>query len=155
MSLAEVTQSGPFSDFAGYERTLMLVEGYGIELDIEGGRRARLDRPHEPFVFDGGARTHCTLLGGAVKDLNLMVAREHARGSVRILGDQDRGRLALDAGTTLAYALRGAFRMHLDGVEIELQTDELLQVDEARGHDLEIEPLASPSRLALLRIEPR
>src|SRR5687768_11288563 len=45
LSIANVEQSGPFSDFAGYERTLMLLSGEGMELHFEEAPAMRIDRP--------------------------------------------------------------------------------------------------------------
>ena len=75
LSVAEVAQSGPFSDFSGYERTILLVEGAGMELAIDGRAPVLLRDASPPFTFDGGAATACTLLDGPVRDLNLMVER--------------------------------------------------------------------------------
>src|SRR3954469_7451139 len=61
LSVAEIERSGPFSEFPGYERTIMLLEGGGMELTV-GSRTVRLARPLQPFVFDGAAKTTCRLL---------------------------------------------------------------------------------------------
>ncbi len=71
LSLATVGRSGPFSSFPGCRRTLMLVEGDGFELDVDG-RRVVLDRPLEPVTFDGAARVECRLRGGPSRDLGLI-----------------------------------------------------------------------------------
>jgi uncharacterized protein len=106
LSVAEVAQSGPFSDFAGYDRTIMLLEGEGMELSFDSRTQATLDRLFEPFPFDGGWKTSCRLLNGPVRDLNLMVDRERASGTLVVrAGD---GTLALRARWTAIYALTGS-----------------------------------------------
>jgi len=66
LSAADVERSGPFSDFAGYERTIMLLEGDGMDLEIDG-RVAPLRTPFEPFVFDGAAPSRiCGTVGMGV-----------------------------------------------------------------------------------------
>ncbi len=78
LSLADVSTSGDFSEFSGYERTITLLEGEGFSLDFKNGRQKKLAQIHEPFVFDGGAPVTCTLFGGPSKDLNLMIRRGQA-----------------------------------------------------------------------------
>ena len=48
LSIAEVERSGDFSDFSGYERTTMLLEGNGMELMFDDGASQRIDRRHGP-----------------------------------------------------------------------------------------------------------
>ena len=68
VSLASVTQSCPFSEFHGYERTILLVTGDGFELDFAGAAPARtLAAPLEACTFQGEWRTRCRLLGGPVE----------------------------------------------------------------------------------------
>jgi uncharacterized protein len=85
LSLASIAASGPFSAFDGYERTLALVRGEGVELDFGPHGQATLRAPGEVIEFDGAWPTRCTLLGGPSTDLNLMVARERAEAQTRIL----------------------------------------------------------------------
>lgn len=79
LSLAEVESDGPFSTFPGCCRTIMLLSGGGMELTIAkpgaSPRTVRLDRPYEPFDFDGEAATSCRLVAGPVRDLNVIADR--------------------------------------------------------------------------------
>jgi hypothetical protein len=85
LSLAGIAASGPFSAFDGYDRTLALVDGDGVELDFGPHGQATLRVPGQIVEFDGAWPTRCTLLGGPSTDLNLMVARERAAAQTRIL----------------------------------------------------------------------
>jgi uncharacterized protein len=153
LSVAQVDQSGPFSDFAGYERTIMLVEGAGMELEVAGRATEALRLPYRPFVFDGGAAARCTLVSGPVKDLNLMVDRERAVGSLDVI-DTNRFRgTRLDARWTLAYALRGWTRVVANDLECTLAPGELLRVDGARGAELDLVGLDRSALVALIRID--
>lgn len=154
LSAADVEQSGPFSDFAGYERTIMLLEGDGMDLEVDG-RVTALRVPFEPFVFDGAAKTSCTLLGGPVRDLNLMVDRKRARSSVQAVHpDHFRG-ARLDAPWALVYALQGWTRVAMDGVDVSLAPRELLRLDDARGAELSLLGLERGARVALILIRSR
>jgi environmental stress-induced protein Ves len=100
LSIAEVAKSGPFSDFSGYARTIMLIDGPGFVLDFEGHPSKRLDRRYEPFPFDGGWKTDCTLIDGPVRDFNLMAAREAGPASLTI-AKLERGGIQVEAAKTV------------------------------------------------------
>jgi uncharacterized protein len=84
LSLAMIDREGPFSTFDGYERTLVLVRGAGVELDfgLHGG--AALSAPGQAASFDGGWQTTCTLLDGSSMDLNLIVSKERVTARSRV-----------------------------------------------------------------------
>lgn len=123
VSVAEVERAGPFSAFPGYERTIVLLAGDGMDLTVDG-RTVRLDRPLEPFVFDGAAPASCVLRGGPSRDLNVIVDRRRARARVAVV---ERA-VAMTAPTTLLYAPGG----------------DLLRVDGGEGETLAV---AAPSLL--------
>jgi hypothetical protein len=72
LSVAEVTQGGPFSRFDGITRWFAVLQGDGVVLDV-AGHRHKLNPSNGPLCFDGGAATDCQLIGGATQDFNLMV----------------------------------------------------------------------------------
>lgn len=72
LSVAEVDVDGPFSKFVGVTRWFAVLHGDGVMLDIDG-QAHRLAPGDEPVRFDGAAVTTCRLLGGATRDLNLML----------------------------------------------------------------------------------
>ena len=76
LSIASVVEDGVFSDFSGYERNLILLQGNGIELTHNDTRnKTRVDVLKNKLsisVFSGSDRTVGRLFGGAIKDLNLM-----------------------------------------------------------------------------------
>ncbi|MBB3169565.1 HutD/Ves family protein [Simiduia aestuariiviva] len=71
ISIAQLEEDGYFSDFAGYHRTLILLEGNGLELSHEQGPLHRLTGALPQIEFDGGLRTFGRLLNGPVTDLNI------------------------------------------------------------------------------------
>jgi environmental stress-induced protein Ves len=85
LSLATIDAPGPFSNFAGYDRTLVLVEGAGVHLDFGTHGFRALRAAGEMAAFDGAWPTSCTLIAGRSTDLNLMVAQERARAQTRVL----------------------------------------------------------------------
>lgn len=87
VSLATVRADGPFSTFANVDRTLIVVDGEGMQLVV--GRVQRSALPYHPVVFPGDESTAATLLGGPVRDLNVMVRRDFATASVEIANAAD------------------------------------------------------------------
>jgi environmental stress-induced protein Ves len=76
LSIASVVEDGPFSDFSGYERNLILLEGQGIELTHDHKDDDKqidlLDKPLSISSFNGSAKTLGRLIDGAISDFNLM-----------------------------------------------------------------------------------
>lgn len=74
LSLAEVASSGPFSEFPGVDRVITLVAGAGFRLSGAGGSH-EVSAVGAPFAFDGQLSWDCVLLGGPIRDFNVMVRR--------------------------------------------------------------------------------
>ncbi|TIV73619.1 MAG: HutD family protein, partial [Mesorhizobium sp.] len=70
-----VETSGPFSSFAGIDRTLSVLEGEGIVLDIAGRAPALLTADSAPLAFAGDVPTSAALISGPITDLNVMTRR--------------------------------------------------------------------------------
>jgi uncharacterized protein len=84
-SVAEVTQSGPFSDFAGVQRWFAVLKGDGVCLTVDGYMHM-LSKSDQPLAFDGAVPTSCELLGGATQDFNLMVQDGTSARMQRVFG---------------------------------------------------------------------
>jgi environmental stress-induced protein Ves len=112
LSLATIDRGGPFSSFEGYERTLVLVRGAGVELDFGQHGGTRLAAPGEAAAFEGAWETTCTLLDGPSTDLNLIVSRERAEANVRVVA-VTAAEVIQTAGwrETLACCISGSVRM--------------------------------------------
>ena len=71
VSLATIAADGPFSVFPGVERTLALVEGHGMTLDVDD--ETILVSPAEPVIaFDGESQVAAKLNRGPSIDFNAM-----------------------------------------------------------------------------------
>ena len=76
LSMADVTEDGDFSSFPGYDRTLIVAEGEGMELEFDGASAPmRLTGPGQGAMFSGDWLTRGRLLDGPVRDFNVMSAR--------------------------------------------------------------------------------
>ncbi|MFK8907361.1 HutD family protein [Streptomyces sp. YS-3] len=86
-SVAEIGRGGPFSAFAGVDRTLTLLSGDGVRLTSPGAFDRLLARAGEPFAFSGDLALTAELAGGPCRVLNLMVRRGHWTAEVdRVTG---------------------------------------------------------------------
>ena len=72
ISVADITADGAFSVFAGVRRWLVVLQGAGIELSIDGAVHP-LPLGAAPLGFAGDATTLCRLLDGPTRDINLML----------------------------------------------------------------------------------
>lgn len=132
LSVADVDRSGPFSDFTGYRRIIALLDGRGMALSFDRAPPVVLDRRGQPFAFDGGFRTHCRLLDGAIRDLNLIVdaARVDASLDVRALDAPASFRVP-GGDCTLLHAIAGRFEITAGAHAFALAPRDLLRVDDA------------------------
>lgn len=72
LSIASVENDGDFSNFAGYQRNLVLIEGNGLILDHRNGDVDKLTKLLDIARFDGVSKTHGALVNGSIKDFNIM-----------------------------------------------------------------------------------
>lgn len=89
VSIAEVDADSEFSRFPGIDRSLLVLAGEGMQLDIAGLGVHTL-RPGDPaLAFPGEASTVGRLLGGPTRDFNVMTRRgvmEHDLARVELAG---------------------------------------------------------------------
>lgn len=118
LSMARIERAGPFSDFTGYRRTMLLLQGEGFVLRSPG-LPDRVFRPGSGAQdFDGALPIQCDLPGGACTDLNLMV-RDSMAATSRV--EQVDATLTLHARAVLIlFALQGAFRISAGGQTADL-----------------------------------
>jgi len=89
VSLATIAEDGAFSQFPGVDRTLALVDGHGMTLQIDG--EPALISDAEPVIaFDGSSEVQAKLNRGPTLDFNAMSRSErcwHQFGRRRLSGD--------------------------------------------------------------------
>jgi uncharacterized protein len=121
VSVAQIDASGPFSDFAAYNRTMVLLKGAGLELEFGNGQQRVLERVGDMAQFDGALSTHCRLLDGPCVDLNLMVAKTRpmiARIESLLLSAEAR---ASQSQSTLIFGIDTALKLENDDMPRYLQ----------------------------------
>jgi hypothetical protein len=109
ISIADVTSSGAFSLFPGYDRTIMLLEGNGMVLDSQEGGSIDLSQPLRPKTFPGEWQVSGRLLSGPVRDFNLMIKRQRAASQLEVVELTQARRIPCPPhGTLVAYVVDGA-----------------------------------------------
>jgi environmental stress-induced protein Ves len=96
ISMANVDRDGPFSLFPDIDRTLTLLSGNGMRLDIDGVSH-RLTPQSPPCLFSGDANTMGYLLDGPITDLNVMSRRSRFTHQVTRIGMGERMNVAHQA----------------------------------------------------------
>jgi environmental stress-induced protein Ves len=107
VSLAEITQASEFSDFAGLDRTTVLVKGGPVTLQ---GPQARwtLAQPGDAAGYPGELPVQQGEPAQPSVFWNVMVARGQARARVRVCHEA----MALPPrGTHLVWVLQGGFEL--------------------------------------------
>jgi environmental stress-induced protein Ves len=132
ISMARVAASGPFSQFHGVDRTLVVTDGAGLTLETADGARVTLDRDSAPFSFTGDDPVNATLVDGPVTDFNVMTRRKALRHEVR--------RLSLDADEARTFVCSGelALLLVLSGTavargDVDLSAGDILTVTPEDG----------------------
>jgi environmental stress-induced protein Ves len=135
VSVAHIDASGPFSEFAAYDRKMVLLQGAGIELRFADGAKQTLREVGQLIQFDGAVAAHCELLSGPCVDLNLMILKP-GRAAVRV--ERVAGSLTVGASlneTTLVFPIDGAIALQTAmGETVELQPWDLAILTQCTGH---------------------
>lgn len=135
VSVAHIDASGPFSEFAEYNRKMVLLQGAGIELRFGDGITKKLRQVGELVEFDGALPTHCELLDGPCVDLNLMV---HKSDGVAVKVERFIESLPVSASrseSTLVFPIdrRIGFKSST-GESATLEPWDLAVLSQCRGH---------------------
>jgi uncharacterized protein len=131
VSMARVASDGPFSDFAGIDRTLAVVKGNGLVLTIGKDAPVTLSSGSDPVSFPGDTPTSARLTAGEITDLNVMTRRDRFRHRLTRVhkstpcdfGDDDIALvLSLDGETTVAFGPDSTTLDHGDAALINRTT---------------------------------
>jgi environmental stress-induced protein Ves len=98
--MAQVTSDGAFSSFPGIDRTLLVIDGAGIDLSVAGYEPVRIDRS-TIHCFPGDQQTSATLIDGPITDLNVMSRRGIVSQRVRRINVMKRQDFIVSAQTFL------------------------------------------------------
>jgi environmental stress-induced protein Ves len=119
VSMATVTSDGPFSVFPGIDRTLSILQGDGMELEIAGRAPVVLTQASKPLAFPADAATSAWLVSGAIVDLNVMTRRGQWVHQVEKRIVEGQHHLDAEGGVTLLLSL-GNIRIDCGDHAVEL-----------------------------------
>ncbi|WP_337883522.1 HutD family protein [Chromobacterium haemolyticum] len=148
VSLASVASDGPFSRFDGVDRQLLILQGAGLELKLDGRDSLRLTPGDAPLAFAGETPAQSRLLDGPLTDFNVMTRRGRYQSRLDYLTVDDAFELRADAELILLLALE-------DDAQI-LQNGHLMPLaawDAAVARRGETLRLHAARPLALLQVE--
>jgi hypothetical protein len=83
VAIAPVKEDGPFSMLPGIDRELVVLEGNGMVLDVDGEGIECL--PDRVVRFSGDSMTFARLINGPIADLGLMSVRGSVTSSMTVV----------------------------------------------------------------------
>ncbi|MDZ7872182.1 MAG: HutD family protein [Rhizobium sp.] len=149
ISLATVGASGPFSVFAGIDRTIAVLQGDGMQLTVDGRQQQPLLVESPPFAFSGDSEVQADCLGGETLDLNVMSRRGffvHRMTKIAVSAAQT---LSV-SGDTVAIVFRGDALVAIDSMRSEVGLGDIM-ISEQVPFEFTVEPRAADC--TLYRIE--
>ena len=130
LSMAQVSTNGPFSDFSGYDRTLILMEGNGLCLNHDNGQIDELLSQYTNASFSGDWHTQARLIDGPIVDFNIMTKRDLCDSNTKIITDACAFSSASDE--VIIYALETPVEFSFMQKRITLKAKHLLQISRGR-----------------------
>ena len=109
LSVARIESDGPFSEFPGMDRILLILKGAGVKLNdtvLKAGER--------PYHFAGETKIDCRLIENKVQDFNVMTARNWGEAKIKVIKRPIR---IGGKGQTYAYSTDAQTLWVLDGEE--------------------------------------
>lgn len=155
LSVATIETDGPFSDFTGYDRTIVPLEGRGVTLELSNGERAVLDRPFRPFPFPGELSVECQLIDGPVRDFNVMTRRGDCTHAVVELSIDRRPLELSGAAARFVFVFEGNLVVESapPNAREYLSAGDTLRLED--GETLRLHARKRSARIALVRIDAR
>jgi len=139
LSMASVVEDGVFSDFSGYQRNLVLIEGNGISLQHDDNKIDKLNNLLEVANFDGACRTVGNLHAGAITDFNIISHQEKCLVKVETYNKSQSVEIN-SADLCFVYSLSGEYILrdsHLPPQTIA--SGHLLKLSNPQANNLSIE----------------
>lgn len=118
VSIADVTQAGPFSAFDGYQRIITVLEGQGMQLVVDG-QSSRPLRTLDAFAFSGDSQVQCSLLGGAIRDFNLIYAPDRYQARLQWMA-AGQSTVFTSASTVLVFSAGERMSVEREGEAVTL-----------------------------------
>lgn len=160
LSIADVAQDGGFSQFSGLQRIITVLEGAGIALTVDGQPQAPLG-PRAAYAFSGDAQVDCRLLGGPIRDFNLIYSPARYRARLQWIGGTKDWTFHSAASTVLLFNAGQALMARRNGEPLprpscydclHVEEDDGFEGDELAEYRLES---ATGLDACLIELQPR
>lgn len=148
ISVAEIEGDCEFSRFPGIDRGIVVLDGAGFTLDVDGQPPAVLRAGGPPYAFTGDVAARCATAGGPSRAFNVMTRRGRIEQTLSRCSQAQE--LARSAGAGwVVYAVSAAARV---GGHAILAGEAALV--EAVPGDMPSAPLIAAGELVLVRLRP-
>ncbi|WP_028745145.1 HutD family protein [Rhizobium mesoamericanum] len=151
LSMATVATDGPFSIFAGIDRTLSILDGNGMSLTIDGENPVLLTRDSAPLSFPADVDVSATLPDGPIMDLNVMTRRNGFRHRVDRVDVGSTTTVHATAPTWFLLCHAGTLTVDCGGQHADLGPKDALLLEHAKGKDVVV---SGKARCYLISIDP-
>ena len=153
LSIASVVEDGEFSDFSGYLRNLILIDGRGLALTHDDAEEVVLKQLLDFDTFDGASKTIGRLADGPIKDLNLMTKADKYQVTISTHLELETV-LLKQAHWIFILGLEGALKVssELADLNLELAHQHLLKINMPSLREV-AEPLVTVSGAKMIIIQ--
>ncbi len=146
VSIAGVATDGPFSAFPGYDRHIMVIDGTGMVLKGGPAGDISVAPAFTSASFSGDWAISARLLGGPVRDFNLIVKRDFGHGELTNTLVLKPYNVAVEDNPRLIYLLAGQLS---HAGQIVTEGSALLFNP---GERADLTPIGGSARIALCRV---
>lgn len=122
-----IEHPGPFSDLAGYDRILSVIDGRGLLLSSPDAETLDVREPFCPVRFPGERRIESVLEAGGVGVLNLMTARRRVTGDLAFFVAP--ASTTLGPGIVVLYAPAGETSCRIADQAVTLDGNHALRIE--------------------------
>tara|TARA_R110002050_G_scaffold9504_2_gene33459 strand:- start:32925 stop:33512 length:588 start_codon:yes stop_codon:yes gene_type:complete len=144
LSLADVIESGDFSTFNSYQRIITVLEGDGMQLEIDG-QQSHPIKQLNPFAFSGDSQVNCQLLGSTLRNVNLIYSSQRYQARLQWLPLQQTQRLFTAANVVLLFNAASTMSLRLAEQLFTLQNYDCLEY-QGNGELLALELVANTDK---------
>ncbi|MGO8454543.1 HutD family protein [Rhizobium ruizarguesonis] len=139
VSMATVAEDGPFSIFPGIDRTLAILDGNGMVLDVAGSSPVLLTTASDPLAFPADVPVAARLEDGAITDLNVMTRRKGLSHTLIRIDVDGSKTVPLPPSACLLLCHRGALSFRRNGETGALAAGDALLIEEEAATVLKID----------------
>ena len=98
ISIASICESGEFSIFPGYNRSILKLQGGNVSLhDVDSKKDTELDES-VPFYFSGNQKIYATLNGETVQDFNVFTKTDSLNQNIEVYNFENFGKKYVSIG---------------------------------------------------------